>query len=145
MAIPLIPLALGAAAVYGAYKWFTGDEEEDSPQQETPRKPSDQLEEQRIYAINEKKDAIYQIWFKTIVDRTTETYKLNRTSDTITNPPELLRLRGPEIDYREIESVIKKAAHDAFDSLDLKVGEKVKFQALSEVGGLQKITIYLEY
>ena len=113
--------------------------------EEEEAKPVDSLEQQRLGAIAEKKDAIYQAWKKTIIEKTTETYKLNKTSNAIYAPRELGRISGPAIDQRELESVMKKAAHDAFDALGLKVGEKVKFRVSTGTPEADNIIIYLTF
>lgn len=115
----------------------------DTPEQSA--KPVDSLEQQRIEAINEKKNVIYQAWVNALVNDTTQMYKLNRTSQLVGRPRELSRLGGPEISHREVEQVIKKAAHDAFDSLGLQVGGKVKFDVRCTVTGGQEVTVYLYY
>jgi len=112
----------------------------DTPEESA--KPINSLEEQRLAGINEKKNAIYEAWVQAIINDTTQMYKLNRTSQMIGRPRELSRIGGPEISSHEIEQIIKKAAHDAFDSLGLQVGEKVSFKVET---GNREVTVYLTY
>ena len=110
-------------------------------------KAVDSLEQQRIDAINKTKDAIYQAWRKAILEKTTAMYKISNPSDTV-YAPKLENLEGPmpNLNQREYESVIKKAAHDAFDEMGLKVGDKVSFNVTTDAyGGNDRISIHIYY